>query len=121
MVSILGTIGPVIVGPSWSHTALAHRRGLITRDLVAGTSQSALIESHSFFAPNGEGQGTDKAIVGGPFGFQPVDERRREALTNSEREGLPYGSRTPPPSCQLEMEKRRGGGGLAFCRHCAGR
>ena len=46
MVSILDIIGPVMVGPSSSHTAGACRLGLIARDLVAGTPESALIELH---------------------------------------------------------------------------
>ena len=90
MVSILDIIGPVMVGPSSSHTAGACRLGLIARDLVAGTPQSALIELHGSFARTGEGHGTDKAIVGGLLGFRPDDERLRDALTIMEKEGLAY-------------------------------
>jgi L-serine dehydratase len=90
MVSILDIIGPVMVGPSSSHTAGACRLGLIARDLVAGTPESALIELHGSFARTGEGHGTDKAIVGGLLGFRPDDERLRDSLTIMEREGLPY-------------------------------
>jgi L-serine dehydratase len=90
MVSILDIIGPVMVGPSSSHTAGACRLGLIARDLVAGTPEAALIELHGSFARTGEGHGTDKAIVGGLLGFRPDDERLREALTIMEKEGLPY-------------------------------
>lgn len=90
MVSILDIIGPVMVGPSSSHTAGACRLGLIARDLVAGTPQSAFIELHGSFARTGEGHGTDKAIVGGLLGFRPDDERLRESLTIMEREGLDY-------------------------------
>lgn len=90
MVSILDIIGPVMVGPSSSHTAGACRLGLIARDLVAGTPQSALIELHGSFARTGEGHGTDKAIVGGLLGFRPDDERLRDALTIMEKEGLDY-------------------------------
>ncbi len=90
MVSILDIIGPVMVGPSSSHTAGACRLGLIARDLVAGTPTEALIELHGSFARTGEGHGTDKAIVGGLLGFRPDDERLRDALTIVEKEGLPY-------------------------------
>ena len=90
MVSILDIIGPVMVGPSSSHTAGACRLGLIARDLVAGTPESALIELHGSFARTGEGHGTDKAIVGGLLGFRPDDERLRDALDIMEREGLAY-------------------------------
>lgn len=90
MVSILDIIGPVMVGPSSSHTAGACRLGLIARDLVAGTPETALIELHGSFARTGEGHGTDKAIVGGLLGFRPDDERLRTALTIMEKEGLDY-------------------------------
>jgi len=90
MVSILDIIGPVMVGPSSSHTAGACRLGLIARHLVAGTPETALIELHGSFARTGEGHGTDKAIVGGLLGFRPDDERLRDALTIMEKEGLAY-------------------------------
>ena len=90
MVSLLDIIGPVMVGPSSSHTAGACRLGLIARDLVAGTPEQALIELHGSFARTGEGHGTDKAIVGGLLGFRPDDERLRDALAIMEREGLDF-------------------------------
>jgi len=90
VVSILDIIGPVMVGPSSSHTAGACRLGLIARDLVSGTPERALIELHGSFARTGEGHGTDKAIVGGLLGFRPDDERLRDALGIMEREGLDY-------------------------------
>lgn len=79
-----------MVGPSSSHTAGACRLGLIARDLVAGTPQTALIELHGSFARTGEGHGTDKAIVGGLLGFRPDDERLRDSLTIMDKEGLAY-------------------------------
>lgn len=90
MVSILDIIGPVMVGPSSSHTAGACRIGLLGRGIVGGTPHSALLELHGSFARTGEGHGTDKALVGGLLGFRPDDERLRDALTIAEREGLDY-------------------------------
>lgn len=90
MVSILDIIGPVMVGPSSSHTAGACRIGLLARGLIGGTPHEALIELHGSFARTGEGHGTDKAIVGGLLGFRPDDERIRTALEIAEREGLRY-------------------------------
>jgi len=90
MVSLLDIIGPVMVGPSSSHTAGACRLGLLARCLVGGTPQRARVELHGSFARTGEGHGTDKAIVGGLMGFRPDDERLREALEIAEREGLDY-------------------------------
>jgi L-serine dehydratase len=90
MVSLLDIIGPVMVGPSSSHTAGACRLGLLARNLVGGTPERARIELHGSFARTGEGHGTDKAIVGGLLGFRPDDERLRDALGIAEREGLDY-------------------------------
>src|ERR687886_195199 len=90
MVSLLDIIGPVMVGPSSSHTAGACRLGLLARCLVGGTPHRARIELHGSFARTGEGHGTDKAIVGGLMGFRPDDERPRDALGIAEREGLSY-------------------------------
>jgi L-serine dehydratase len=90
MVSLLDIIGPVMVGPSSSHTAGACRLGLLARCLVGGTPHQARMELHGSFARTGEGHGTDKAIVGGLMGFRPDDERLRDALGIAEREGLDY-------------------------------
>ena len=90
MVSLLDIIGPVMVGPSSSHTAGACRLGLLARNLVGGTPQRARVELHGSFARTGEGHGTDKAIAGGLMGFRPDDERLRHALDIAQGEGLDY-------------------------------
>jgi L-serine dehydratase len=90
VVSLLDIIGPVMVGPSSSHTAGACRLGLLARNLVGGTPERALIELHGSFARTGEGHGTDKAIAGGLMGFRPDDDRIRTALDIAEREGLAF-------------------------------
>jgi L-serine dehydratase len=90
MVSLLDIIGPVMVGPSSSHTAGACRLGLLARCLVGGTPSVARIELHGSFARTGEGHGTDKAIVGGLMGFRPDDERLRTALEIAEAEHLDF-------------------------------
>jgi len=89
-VSLLDIIGPVMVGPSSSHTAGACRLGLLARNLVGGTPERARIELHGSFARTGEGHGTDKAIVGGLLGFRPDDDRIRTALDIAERDGLAF-------------------------------
>lgn len=90
MVSLLDIIGPVMVGPSSSHTAGACRLGLIARNLVGGTPERARLELHGSFARTGEGHGTDKALAAGLMGFLPDDDRIRSALEIAEREGLDY-------------------------------
>lgn len=90
MVSLLDIIGPVMVGPSSSHTAGACRIGLLARCLVGGTPERARLELHGSFARTGEGHGTDKALTGGLMGFRPDDERIRDAVDIAEREGLDF-------------------------------
>src|SRR5579885_2981226 len=90
MVSLLDIIGPVMVGPSSSHTAGACRLGLLARGLVGGTPQRAKIELHGSFARTGEGHGTDRALVAGLMGFRPDDARIRDALEIADREGLEF-------------------------------
>lgn len=88
MVSLLDIIGPVMVGPSSSHTAGACRIGLFARGLVDGTPDEALVELHGSFARTGAGHGTDRAIAGGLLGFAPDDERLRESLELASAAGL---------------------------------
>jgi L-serine dehydratase len=90
MVSLLDIIGPVMVGPSSSHTAGACRIGLLARCLVDGTPERGVLQLHGSFARTGEGHGTDKALVAGLLGFRPDDEKIRTALQIAEREGLDY-------------------------------
>ena len=90
MVSLLDIIGPVMVGPSSSHTAGACRIGLLARCLAGGTPERGVLQLHGSFARTGEGHGTDKALVGGLLGFKPDDERIRTALQIAEKEGLDY-------------------------------
>jgi L-serine dehydratase len=112
LVSLLDIIGPVMVGPSSSHTAGACRLGLLARNLVGGTPERARIELHGSFARTGEGHGTDKAIAGGLMGFRPDDERLRDALEIAEREGLDYvfekttlGEDAHPNTARITLER----------------
>ena len=112
MVSLLDIIGPVMVGPSSSHTAGACRLGLLARNLVGGTPERARVELHGSFARTGEGHGTDKAIAGGMMGFRPDDERLRDALEIAEREGLDYvfektalGDDAHPNTARITLER----------------
>jgi L-serine dehydratase len=88
MVSLLDIIGPVMVGPSSSHTAGACRIGLFARGLIDGQPETARVELHGSFARTGVGHGTDRAIAGGLLGFLPDDERLRESLELAEKSGL---------------------------------
>ncbi|WP_147820212.1 L-serine ammonia-lyase, iron-sulfur-dependent, subunit alpha [Salidesulfovibrio onnuriiensis] len=86
-------IGPVMTGPSSSHTAGPARIGKAIHDLVGGSVRRAT----TFFKEDGsypgtyQGQGTDKGFIGGLLGFGPEHERLADALNEAEKCGLEYG------------------------------
>lgn len=90
MVSLFDILGPVMVGPSSSHTAGACRLGLIARAILGGTPEHARIRLHGSFAATGEGHGTHRAIVGGLIGLAPDDLRLRRAYEHAEAEGMEW-------------------------------
>lgn len=68
-------IGPVMVGPSSSHTAGAVKIGNISQKLLGTSVRKADIFFHGSFLATGKGHGTDRALVAGLLGF-PVDDSR---------------------------------------------
>lgn len=90
MVGLFDILGPVMVGPSSSHTAGACRLGLMARAILGDTPERARIELHGSFAATGEGHGTHRALVGGLIGLPPDDLRLRDAYAEAERAGLDW-------------------------------
>jgi len=86
--SILDMIGPVMIGPSSSHTAGACRIGLLARAILDATPEKAAITLHGSFAKTGRGHGTDRALVAGILGMRPDDDRIPQALAEAEKAGL---------------------------------
>ena len=81
-------IGPVMIGPSSSHTAGAARIGLTARLLLGEDVARAEIAFHGSFAKTWRGHGTDRAIVGGLMGMQVDDPRIRDSLALSRQAGM---------------------------------
>lgn len=73
--SILDIVGPVIIGPSSSHTAGAARIGKFARQIYRHPFDRVEIDLYNSFAETGKGHGTDKAILGGILGLEIDDER----------------------------------------------
>ena len=71
--TIFDIMGPVMVGPSSSHTAGAVRIGLITRRLLGSQPVEASLLLHGSFAATGAGHGTDRALAAGLLGMPPDD------------------------------------------------
>ncbi len=81
-------IGPVMIGPSSSHTAGAARIGLTARLLLNEDVCKAEVGFHGSFAKTYRGHGTDRAIVGGLMGMAVDDPRLRDSLTLARESGM---------------------------------
>ena len=87
---IFDILGPVMVGPSSSHTAGAARIGKMARTLLGGEPMEAKIHLHGSFAETGSGHGTDRALVAGLLGMNPDDMRIPFAFQEAEKAGLHF-------------------------------
>lgn len=87
---ILDIIGPIMVGPSSSHTAGAVRIGLVARKLLGSTPVRAELYLHGSFAATGRGHGTDMALIAGLLGFAPDDERIPQSFEYAKKAGLEF-------------------------------
>lgn len=81
-------IGPVMVGPSSSHTAGAVKIGYVARKLLAEPVRKAEIWLHGSFEATGKGHGTDRALVAGLMGMKPDDSRIPYSLELAAEHGL---------------------------------
>lgn len=88
MSTLFDILGPVMVGPSSSHTAGAVRIGLMTRHLLKEKPIFADVGLYGSFAATYRGHGTDRAIAAGLLGMQPDDVRIPSSLSIAEAEGL---------------------------------
>lgn len=85
---IFDIIGPVMVGPSSSHTAGAVRIGYISQKLMGEQIKEANILLYGSFLDTGKGHGTNKAIVAGLLGMQPDDMRIPHSMEIAEKKGI---------------------------------
>ena len=85
---LFDVLGPVMTGPSSSHTAGAVRIGLTARKLLGEQPVQAEILLHGSFAATGRGHGTDKALVAGLLGMQPDDESSPRSFALARQAGI---------------------------------
>lgn len=89
--NLFDILGPVMVGPSSSHTAGAVRIGRMARRLLGeGTPRMAHISLSGSFAATGQGHGTDRALVAGLLGMRTYDERIPKSFDVAEEKGMAY-------------------------------
>ncbi|MEZ4768042.1 MAG: L-serine ammonia-lyase, iron-sulfur-dependent subunit beta [Caldilineales bacterium] len=89
-VSAFDIIGPIMVGPSSSHTAGAVRLGQVARAVLGVQPEDALIELHGSFAHTGRGHGTDRGIVAGLLGMPADDPDLRHSFELAEQAGMAF-------------------------------
>ena len=87
---LFDVLGPVMTGPSSSHTAGAVRIGLTARRLLGSRPLNAEIQLHVSFAATGRGHGTDRALVAGLLGMQPDDPRIPQSFELARQAGLQF-------------------------------
>lgn len=86
--SVFDLIGPIMVGPSSSHTAGAVRLGAMARKILGSEPVKAEIILHGSFAETGKGHGTNLALVAGLLGMHTDDERIPRAFEIAEERGI---------------------------------
>lgn len=88
--NLFDILGPIMVGPSSSHTAGAARIGYIGGRLLQEKPVKAEILLHGSFSTTGRGHGTDKALVAGLLGMKPDDMRIPHSFKLAEEAGLQF-------------------------------
>lgn len=113
--SAFDVIGPVMVGPSSSHTAGAVKIGYFARIINGQQPKKVILGLHGSFAEVYRGHFTDAALVGGLLGFLPDNPQIKDALKIAEKSGMEVvisptnlGDTVHPNSVLIEMKNKDG-------------
>lgn len=88
--SLFEVTGPVMVGPSSSHTAGAARLALVAKCIAGRPFKHVSFGLHGSFAKTYKGHGTDKALLAGAMGLREDDERLANSFEMAREQGLEY-------------------------------
>ena len=110
--NIFDVVGPVMVGPSSSHTAGAVRIGNVSRKLLGEEPVEAKIGLHGSFLATGAGHGTDRALIAGLLGLSVDDYRIPDSFSLAREHGLRFR--------ELEVVGASIGGGRILIRELDG-
>ncbi len=111
--NIYDILGPIMVGPSSSHTAGACRIGYVARQLLGEPVTKASIYLHGSFLKTAQGHGTDRAIVAGLLGMKPDDIRIPDSYDYAKKAGMKFVFHpivlkgVHPNSCQLVLSGKK--------------
>lgn len=112
--NLFDILGPIMVGPSSSHTAGAVRIGAMARALLGQPPRRAALLLHGSFESTGKGHGTHQALVAGLLGLTPDDSRVPDSFALAQAQGLEYTFDTVtlrdahPNSVLITLEDERG-------------
>ena len=113
--SAFEVLGPIMVGPSSSHTAGALRCAQVAASLVDGDVTDVTFTLWNSFAHTYRGHGTDRALVAGILGLDTDDERIRDAFDIAHARGLSYAfvvagddGSIHPNTVDIDMKNARG-------------
>lgn len=112
--SVFDIIGPVMIGPSSSHTAGAARIGRAARRLFGRKPDRVLVTLYGSFAKTYRGHGTDIALIGGVLDFDTFDKRIVKSLEIAREQGIRVEFRESeevpehPNTVRLRLEDGRG-------------
>ena len=113
--SVFEIVGPVMIGPSSSHTAGAAKIAYLAQKMIGGKLKRADFTLYGSFSETYHGHGTDRALLGGIQGFTADDTRIRSSFEIADAAGLQY-SFTPdfdeteiyPNTVDIRMENDAG-------------
>lgn len=88
--SVFDILGPVMIGPSSSHTAGAARLGKIAGTIAGGKIKKVQFFLHGSFAKTYKGHGTDKALIAGILGMNPWDKNLRNSMELAKEKGIEF-------------------------------
>jgi L-serine dehydratase len=110
--SVFDMIGPIMIGPSSSHTAGVVRIARAALKILGGIPEEAEVTFYNSFARTYEGHGSDRAIIGGLLDFNTDDKRLKESLDLAAQQGLNYkfksvgnASALHPNSIRIKLRK----------------
>lgn len=87
---VFDIIGPIMIGPSSSHTAGAVRLGSMARLLSEGEISGVTFQLHGSFAKTCKGHGTDKALLAGILNLMQDDERLKQSFEIAHQRNIKY-------------------------------
>ncbi|MCG4578589.1 L-serine ammonia-lyase, iron-sulfur-dependent subunit beta [Clostridium cochlearium] len=86
--SVFDIVGPIMIGPSSSHTAGAARLAKLAASIAGEKIKKVDFQLHGSFAKTYKGHGTDKALVAGILGMDPWDDRLKDSFKIAKEKGL---------------------------------